>query len=124
MVSSYNFIYERVTGNKPHAVTRSIGSSVRLRCRLSKTAMPENEGCIIIEHWLRVIAGKRRYTAYSYGVKLFMKNWHKKTGTEKTRLSSQIAEVIKADERFAINVFGAQPVAFFKTLVVSKIIGN
>lgn len=74
-----------------------------------------------IQHWLMVITNNKADSSYINGIRLFMKDWDKKTPAKIKRLCEQIKEVVASDDAFSIYVFGTEATSFFKELDTEKI---
>lgn len=74
-----------------------------------------------VRHWLMIIANSRTDSCYINGIRLFMKDWDKKTTVEIKRLCEQLKEVAVSDESFAIGVFGNGAALFFRILEINSI---
>lgn len=71
--------------------------------------------------YLTVIANSKKDSCYINGIRLFLKNWDKKTIIEIKRLCEQIREVAISDETFSNSVFGKKGSLFFKNLDMESI---
>jgi hypothetical protein len=72
--------------------------------------------------WLKVIARRKEFSAYTEGVKLFVENIDKKRPAQIVRLCYQIKEVILCNPALAVELFGNGAVGFFEAMDVHKII--
>jgi hypothetical protein len=75
-----------------------------------------------IKEWLKVIARRREFSAYTEGIRLFVRSIDEKSPEQLTRVCWQIKDVILSNPQLAVDLFGIGAVNFFEAMDMNNII--